>query len=331
MISLVNLNTFHINSSCKELIQIKKIEDIISFKERNIKDYYILGGGSNILLLDSIENVILKNELKGIQLLHQNNDNVILRIASGENWHDTVIYCINNNWCGIENLALIPGTVGGAPVQNIGAYGVEIKDFIYAVHGIDLVSGKEKTYLPTECQFAYRSSIFKTNLKNSFFITAVELKLNKTPKTQIEYGAIKEELQKKQIVLPTINDICQAVMRIRRSKLPDPKVLGNAGSFFKNAVISRSHYDTLLLEYPEIPSYKINDDLVKVPTGWLIEKAGWKGFRDQDAGCHSKQALVLVNFGEATGKDILKLATDIKKDVFLKFRIDLEFEVNIWT
>lgn len=292
----------------------------------------ILGGGSNVLFTKNFDGIVLKNELKGKSVIHENDEHILLKVAAGENWHQLVMYCIEQQYAGIENLSLIPGNVGASPMQNIGAYGVEIKDVF---ESLDAWHIKEKKLIHlnnADCRFGYRESIFKQELKNECVITAVTFRLHKKPIYHTSYGAIQAELNKMGVQELSIAAIAQAVINIRSSKLPDPKIIGNAGSFFKNPTIPISHYQDVQKAYPNIPGYpdKTNSNLIKVAAGWLIEQCGFKGFRKGDAGCHALQALVLVNYGQATGQDIFDLSIRIIEAVQKKFGIILEREVNIY-
>ena len=289
----------------------------------------VLGGGSNILFTQDVEQDILHNTLKGIQLLEEKDESAFIKVFSGENWHQFVEWSLSKGFYGIENLSLIPGSCGAAPIQNIGAYGVELKDVVDSVEVVDFEEGKTQTFTKTECKFGYRDSIFKNELKSKVFITSINLKLSKNPTLiRSEYGSIKEELLKQGITNPTPIDISKTVIKIRQSKLPDPKNLGNAGSFFKNPVLSLEEFN--LIRHHDMPYYPQADGNVKVPAAWLIEKSGWKGYRRGDVGCHYNQALVLVNYGKASGSDILNLARDIQTDIMEKYGITLQPEVNIW-
>jgi UDP-N-acetylmuramate dehydrogenase len=273
---------------------------------------------------------VIKNELKGIELVSQTSEHLELKVASGESWHELVMYCVQKDWGGIENLSLIPGTVGAAPMQNIGAYGVEVKSVIKKVRAIDRQTGDIREFSNEECQFGYRESVFKGALKEKFFISSVTLTLTKkNHQLNTHYGAIQDTLHALQVSTPTIQSISNAVIRIRQSKLPDPNVIGNAGSFFKNPTIDKKQFDKLKNTYPLIPGYFSDNQEVKVPAGWLIEQCGWKGIRIGDAGVHAQQALVLVNYQHATGEEIFSLALQIKESVKKKFDIDLTMEVNI--
>lgn len=290
-----------------------------------------LGGGSNVLFVDDFKGWVLKNEILGKELLSEQDDFVELLVGSGENWHEFVIWSLDQGYCGLENLSLIPGSVGAAPIQNIGAYGVEVKDVITKVEGYDL-DGQFRVFENSACEFGYRESIFKLKLLDRFFITRVGFRLSKTAELNLDYGPIQQELKKREIHNPTSKDVSNVVIDIRRSKLPDPKDLGNAGSFFKNPVVAKALFRELLSQYPDIPHYATEDDEeIKIPAGWLIEKAGWKGVQDGQAGVHKNQALVLVNLGQAKGIQICELSKKIQEDVFEKFGVSLVPEVRMVT
>lgn len=295
------------------------------FKEK----FLILGGGTNMLFTRDFPGVVLQNNLKGISVVSETGQSVFVRAAGGEIWHSLVEYCVGKNWGGVENLSLIPGTVGAAPMQNIGAYGVELKDVFYSLEATDIFTGEIKLFNFDDCKFGYRNSVFKNVLKGKYFISSVTLQLNKNPKVNITYGAIKDVLKLQGITNPGIKEVSDAVISIRKSKLPDPKILGNAGSFFKNPEIEISKFEKLVAAFPNIPSYPAPDGLIKVPAGWLIEQCGWKGKRVGNTGAHKDQALVLVNYGNATGEEIYALALEIKRSVKNKFDIDIYPEVNI--
>lgn len=325
-------NSFQVEAFSEDFHLIKSVEELKSlWATGNISDYLIIGGGSNILFAADPSISLLKNEIRGIKHLSSNENEVLISTGSGENWHEFVSWCVNSNFGGLENLALIPGSLGAAPVQNIGAYGVEVGDLVYQVYYFDMMDGIEKSIMGKDCKFSYRDSIFKHELKGRAFITEVVLKLTrKDHLIQLEYGAIKDRLVENGVTsLPEIKDIFNAVVQIRQMKLPDPAIIGNAGSFFKNPVVSVNILDQLKKKFPSIVSFRLNDKESKLAAGWLIEQSGWKGKSIGDAGCYEKQALVLVNKGSATGKDILNLATRIKVSVFAKFGITLEEEVNI--
>ena len=331
--SLKPLNTFGIEVKASEFVEVYSEDELIKLlKKVNTKALFILSGGSNMLLTKDIDALVIHNKIKGIhsEILPEENK-VLLSVGSGENWHDFVQYCIDNDYGGIENLSLIPGYVGSAPIQNIGAYGVELKDTFYNCDAIEIKSAKKVTFSKEDCDFGYRDSIFKNEAKNKYIITQVRFILSTANhKLNIQYGAIESELDNKGIINPTIKDISEAVITIRKSKLPDPREIGNSGSFFKNPVIEASHFNKLKEKYPDIPSYNIDKKNIKVPAGWLIEKSGFKGKRWGDAGVHNRQALVLVNYGNASGKEIQELSERIKKTVKREFDIELETEVNIF-
>jgi UDP-N-acetylmuramate dehydrogenase len=327
--SLKNYNTFGINALAKRFVAVHSTYELIQLLEKE-QDIFILGGGSNMLLTQNIEKLVVHIALKGIEVVNEDEEHVWVKANAGENWHEFVIYCIENNFGGIENLSLIPGNVGTTPIQNIGAYGVEIKDTLFSCEAIDIKTQEEVLFLNEGCAFGYRESVFKNELKNQYIITSVTYKL--TRKNHIlntSYGAIETELNLKNIINPTLKEVSDAVINIRKSKLPDPKELGNSGSFFKNPVILKSAYDLILKKYPEMPNYPVSNTKVKVPAGWLIEQAGFKGKRFGDAGIHKNQALVLVNYGNATGQEILAVSEDIQQTILNKFGIFIEAEVNI--
>src|SRR6056300_675005 len=283
-----------------------------------------------MLLTKDIEKLAVHIDIKGISIDHENENEVFLTVNAGENWHEFVLWCVDNNYGGLENLSLIPGNVGTCPIQNIGAYGVEVKDTITKVETLHIETGKLVQFSNEECKFGYRNSIFKNEVKGNYIITSVSFKLTKQNHNfNTSYGAIETELTSKNITKPNLKNISDAVIAIRKSKLPDPKEIGNSGSFFKNPVITKANFLTLQKTYPEIPSYIVSENQVKVPAGWLIEKAGFKGKRFGDFGVHKKQALVLVNYNNATGKDIYNLAETIQKEIKSKFDIKLEIEVNV--
>ncbi len=332
--SLKQYNSFGINAIARNFVildSLDSLEELITDHEFSIKNaHFILGGGSNILFTSPlIDGWVLKNEMKGITLVGEDEDHYFVEVAAGENWHQFVLYCISKGYAGIENLSLIPGCAGASPIQNIGAYGVEIKDVF---DSLDLYHLREKCVIrfsASECMFGYRESIFKTKLKNQFVILKIRLRLNKKPSFKTSYGAVEQELEKMGVQELTIQQVSEAVIRIRSSKLPDPKKIGNAGSFFKNPIISNDLFQKLKPNFPDLPGYPAANGLIKIAAGWLIEKAGWKGYRIGDAGCHALQALVLVNFGNATGKEIYELSSKIIHSIENKFGIVLEREVNI--
>lgn len=290
----------------------------------------ILGGGSNILLTSDFNGLVAKNNITGIEKVKEDADHVYLKVGAGENWHRFVQYCIDGNLAGVENLSLIPGSVGASPMQNIGAYGVEIKEVFHSLEAMHLQDRSIRTFSLHDCEFGYRDSVFKRRHKNEYAILHVTFRLNKTPKFNTSYGAIEQELKKMNVQELSIAAISQAVVNIRSSKLPDPEVIGNAGSFFKNPTVSATFFYGLKMKFPSIVAYKVGDDAYKLAAGWLIEQCGWKGIRKGDAGCHSQQALVLVNYGDATGKEIYDLSEEILRSVQDKFGVLLEREVNIY-
>ena len=296
----------------------------------NLKDSFIIGGGSNILLTKDVEKTVVINQTKGICTVKEDENFIELAVASGEDWHEFVMYCIQKGYGGIENMSLIPGSVGAAPMQNIGAYGREIKDVLTYVNAVDLDTREMKKFTNEECEFGYRESIFKKSAKGNYFIVDVGIRLTKkNHQINTSYGDIEKWLNTNQIESPKIKDVSNAVIAIRKSKLPDPNDLGNSGSFFKNPIISSTHFKDLIKKFPSIKSYPVSDQEVKVPAGWLIESLGWKGKRVGNTGSHQNQALVLVNYGNATGSEVKKLAEDIKKSVWDTYQIQLETEVNI--
>ena len=327
--SLKNYNTFGIEAKAKQFVSVSSIAELKEILVQN-NPIFILGGGSNMLLTQDIQKLVLHVNLKGKEVTETNEDFAIVKAQAGENWHEFVLYCIEQNLGGIENLSLIPGNVGTTPIQNIGAYGVEIKDTMLSCEALNLKTLEIETFTNADCQFEYRESIFKKELKNQYIITSVSFKLSKKDhKISTTYGVIGADLQKNNIENPTLKDISNAVIAIRQSKLPDPKELGNSGSFFKNPIISKEAYENAKALHPEMPHYVVSETEVKVPAGWLIEQAGFKGKRFGDAGVHKNQALVLVNYGAATGAEIVALSKNIQKTILEKFGIAIEAEVNI--
>ena len=305
------------------------LKEALQFAQSRNLSFRVLGEGSNQLFVNDFDGLIIKNEIKGIETVREDEDRILLKIGAGENWHDLVLYCVQKRWGGIENLALIPGTVGAAPVQNIGAYGAELRDVFVELEAFMVETGEVQTLSKKECKFSYRESIFKQGLKDKAVILNVTLGLQKNQTPQFGYKALLDYLESRGIQKPDMQQVCEAVVAVRESKLPNPAKIGNNGSFFKNPVISVFQFDELKQEYPDLPCYPVTEHLVKVPAGWLIEKAGWKGFREGDAGVYPKQALILVNYGNATGQEILQLAQHVLVDVHKKFGIELTPEVNI--
>lgn len=333
--SLKKLNTFGIDAYAKYFAEFDHVEELrmLLDDESFNQSKMILGGGSNLLLIRNFDGLVLKNNIPGIQIIKEDTDAVFLKVGAGVNWHQFVLHCVNHNYGGVENLSLIPGNVGASPMQNIGAYGVEIKDVFYELEALDMKERAVRKFSASDCEFGYRESVFKKKYKNRFVIINVTYQLRKEPVFNISYGAIEEELKRNDVVGLSVKAISDAVVRIRSSKLPDPKLIGNAGSFYKNPVISSHEFHKLnelaQLERAHLPAYKIDASHFKIPAGWLIEQCGWKGYRKGDAGCYDKQALVLVNYGNADGKEIYELSEEIKISVQEKFGIELEREVNI--
>jgi len=327
--SLQPYNTFGIDVNANYFVEANSEQDLISFFSNNKKPIFILGGGSNLLLTQNVKNIVIKNNIKGKKIEREFQHSVYVSAGGGENWHQFVLWCIKKGLGGIENLSLIPGTVGASPIQNIGAYGVELKDVFHKLEAIEIKTGEKRIFRKKECSFAYRDSIFKKKLKGKYCITKVWFKLSKRPIIDVSYGAIRQTLSDMKVKIPTIKDISKAVIKIRSSKLPDPKKLGNSGSFFKNPEISQRQFKSLQKKFPNIVFYSLENGKIKVPAGWLIEQCGWKGKRMGNTGSHAKQALVLVNYGGATGNEVKKLAYRIIDSVEKKFGIKLTAEVNI--
>jgi UDP-N-acetylmuramate dehydrogenase len=331
-ISLRPFNTFGVEASSRWFCRVETIEDlreIIDESRFNTENRMLLGGGSNVLFTRNWNGLVAKIELMGRQVVQEDEQHVWVKAGAGENWHQFVLWCLEKNLAGLENLSLIPGNVGASPMQNIGAYGVEIKDTFESLEAVDLKSGAVVNFNSVDCEFGYRESVFKRKYRNQFAIASVTYRLSKTPNFNTAYGAIQQELERMNVENISIQAISQAVINIRQSKLPDPKLLGNAGSFFKNPTISTGQFNQLQKQFPEIPNYPAPNQEVKLAAGWLIEQCGWKGKRLQTCGVHDKQALVLVNHGGATGSDIYNLSTEVLNAVQQKFGVTLEREVNI--
>ncbi len=329
---LQKYNTFRIEAYAKYFSKFSSSEELQEMlNEMPVVEKLILGGGSNILFTKDFDGFVLKNEISGIDIVDEDDEYVFVRAGAGVSWHSLVTFCVNNNFGGIENLSLIPGNIGASPMQNIGAYGVEIKDVFFGLEAFHLEEKTIEKFNLGDCNFGYRDSVFKNKYKDQFAILNVTYRLKKNPEFNISYGAIEEELKKMKVEKLSIKAISDAVISIRTSKLPDPALIGNAGSFFKNPVIAKDKLDALKedLKDVEFPYYKSGENY-KIPAGWLIEQCGWKGFRKGDAGCYDKQALVLVNYGNATGKEINDLSEEIKISVKEKFDINLQKEVNIF-
>ena len=330
-ISLKPYNSFGIDVSAaffSSFTTMQQLATLLDFKKDQTP--FILGGGSNILFTKNIDGLVIKNDIRGIEKVKEDADAIYVKAGAGENWHQLVLYCIKNNLAGMENLSLIPGNVGASPMQNIGAYGVELKDIFYELEAYHLTEKKIVKFSLQDCAFGYRESVFKKKYKGEFVIVNVTYRLNKVPKFNTSYGAIEQELQQMGVTELSIAAISKAVIKIRSNKLPDPKVTGNAGSFFKNPEVDEQQFSYLKNSYPNLVGYALDGGKFKLAAGWLIEQCGWKGYRKGDAGCHPKQALVLVNYGHAPGSEIVGLGNEITSAVKNKFGILLEIEVNIY-
>ncbi len=330
-ISLRSFNTFGIDVSAAAYTELHTPADLQTLIREGYTrtSHLFLGGGSNVLFTRDFDGLVLRNCLKGIHVVEEDAHTVLIEAAGGEVWHHLVMFTVERGWGGIENLSLIPGTVGAAPMQNIGAYGVELNQVFEELTAVHIQTGEQRTFNKQDCAFGYRESVFKKDLKGQYFIQSVRLRLQKQPQVHIAYGAIKDVLAQKHITLPRVQDVSEAVIAIRQSKLPDPRVLGNAGSFFKNPEIPEAQYHILKQSFPAIPGYPAAPGHIKVPAGWLIEQCGWKGKRVGNTGAHKDQALVLVNYGGATGAEILALAYAIQESVQQRFGITITPEVNI--
>jgi UDP-N-acetylmuramate dehydrogenase len=329
--SLKKYNTFGIEAKAKQFVAVHNLAELKSILENHASDKkFILGGGSNMLLTQDIDALVIHVDLKGKKIIKEDDDFVWVESQAGENWHEFVLWTINQNFGGLENMSLIPGNVGTTPVQNIGAYGTEIKDTFISCEAMNILSLEMKSFTKEDCNFGYRESVFKQEAKDKYVITSVVFKLTKrNHKINTSYGDITKELEKQNITTPTLKDVSNAVIAIRQSKLPDPKELGNSGSFFKNPIISKELFEKVQQKFPEVKFFEVSPTEVKVPAGWLIEHSGLKGYRKDDAGVHKNQALVLVNYGNATGQDILNLSKYVQKTVFDKYGIEIEAEVNV--
>lgn len=330
-ISLKPYNTFGIDVKAKSFGRFGSLDELKDLLRNRDKEtpLFILGGGSNILLTKDLPFFVLKNEISGIEIVNETETHVVVKVGSGVEWHAFVRYTVEKGWGGIENMSLIPGSVGASPMQNIGAYGAEIKDTFVSLEALHIDSLEVHTFNREQCQFGYRESVFKRALKDQYVIISVSYQLSKKPVINTTYGAIQSEIEVMGVSEITVDTVSQAVMNIRRSKLPDPKVLGNAGSFFKNPVVPREVLEQIAVNYPDVPHYPQENGEEKLAAGWLIEKAGWKGKRTGNCGVHDKQALVLVNYGGSTGREIFDLSTSIIEDIRAKFGVTLEREVNI--
>ena len=329
---LLKLNTFGVDVKAKYFTSINTINELIELTKTNVfKDLelLILGGGSNILFTKNFDGLVILNNIKGKEIIDQNQQSIFLKVGAGENWHELVMYCVDNGWGGIENLSLIPGNTGTAPMQNIGAYGVEIKETFVELEALEISSGKIVKFNNSDCEFGYRESVFKNKMKNQYIILNITLELKKNPVLNINYGDVKAILESQNIKNPAIKEVSNAIISIRQSKLPDPKKIGNSGSFFKNPIVSLNQLELIKKKYPNVVNYEINENEFKIAAGWMIERAGWKGKKFNNYGVHEKQALVLVNYGLANGMEIFELSEKIILDIKDKFGITLEREVNI--
>lgn len=332
--SLLPHNTFGIQANCDRFIDMETEDDVMKLKDMlDDKDMplLIIGRGSNLLLTDDYHATVLHCSIKGKTIVKEDGNSVLLRCGAGEEWDSIVDYCVAHDWQGIENLSLIPGEVGASAVQNIGAYGTEVKEIIHSIEAVEISTGKKHTFSNEQCEYSYRQSKFKNEWKDRFIITHVTYRLEKSTDyiPKVDYGNIKLELERKGISMPTMKDIRDVVISIRKDKLPDPEVEGNAGSFFMNPIVEKATFMNLLEQYPDMPHYNVDSEREKIPAGWMIDQCGWKGKTLGKAGVHDRQALVLVNRGGATGKDILHLCNTIRNDVRQKFGIDIHPEVNI--
>lgn len=331
-VNLKPYNTFGIEATAKYFAEIKSASEFLELLNNPVyqnSEKLIVGGGSNLLFTKNFEGLVIKNSLKGIDIVFEDEHEVIVKAAAGEIWHDFVIWCIAKNLSGLENLSLIPGCVGASPMQNIGAYGVEIKDCFEELEAYNMTSGEKKIFKNADCEFGYRESVFKHQYKNQFLIASVSFRLKKRAKVNTSYGAINSELQSMNITQPSIRDVSNAVIRIRQSKLPDPKVTGNAGSFFKNPEVSAEKYYELKNRFENLVAYPLPNGNYKLAAGWLIEQCDLKGYEYKGAAVHTKQALVLINKNQATGNDVYELSSYVLQQVFEKFGVNLEREVNI--
>ena len=327
--SLLPHNTFGMDVKASVFIEYASVEELKEVLSLYVKDnqWLHIGKGSNLLFTGDFSGIILHSAIKGYEVIHEDTNEVVVRVGAGEVWDDFVAMTVENEWYGAENLSLIPGEVGASAVQNIGAYGVEAKDLIVGVEAIEVSTGKECIFKNEECGYAYRESVFKSSLKYQYLVTHVSYRLKKTPCYHLDYGNIRLELEKQKACL-TLANVRQAIISIREAKLPDPKLQGNAGSFFMNPVISRKHFEALLVDYPLMPHYEVDAESIKIPAAWMIDQCGWKGKRLGRAGVHDKQALVLVNLGGAVGTEVIALSEAIQKSVYEKFGINILPEVN---
>ena len=327
--SLLPHNTFGMDVKASVFIEYASVKELKEVLNLYVKDnqWLHIGKGSNLLFIGDYSGIILHSAIKGYEVIHEDTKEVVVRVGAGEVWDNFVAMTVEHEWYGAENLSLIPGEVGASAVQNIGAYGVEAKDLIVGVEAIEVSTGKECIFKNEECGYAYRESVFKSSLKYQYLVTHVSYRLKKTPCYHLDYGNIRLELEKQKVRLALAN-VRQAIISIREAKLPDPKLQGNAGSFFMNPVISRKHFEALLVDYPLMPHYEVDAESIKIPAAWMIDQCGWKGKRLGRAGVHDKQALVLVNLGGAVGAEVIALSEAIQKSVYEKFGINILPEVN---
>ena len=331
-VDLAPFNTLNVHARARQFAEVESInvlKNMLCSSKWRDKPIYVIGGGSNILFLGNFDGLVLHMAVKGRKVVKENDDYIWLKVGAGENWHQTVRYCVERGWGGIENLSLIPGKVGAAPIQNIGAYGVELKEVFESLTAVNIQAGSEQRFNGEQCEFGYRNSIFKQELKGQFVIADVTLKLSKNPVVNTSYGAIRQKLDDENITDPGIEEISDIIIDIRNAKLPDPSELANAGSFFKNPIVEQKFFDHLKKEYPSIPGYMVDGNHTKVPAGWLIEQAGWKGKVVGNAGTYRQQALVIVNHGGATGQELWALAKEIQQSIKEMFDIELIPEVNV--
>ena len=331
-VSLKPFNTFGVEATARYFLNLEhsgQLMELIESHPEWMDSYYMLGGGSNVLFTEDYPGLILLNRIFGKEVIDKTEMEIYLQVGAGENWHKLVRYAVEQGWGGIENLSLIPGTVGAAPIQNIGAYGAELKDVFHSLEAVELATGNKRQFRREECGFGYRNSVFKQQEKGRWCITSVTLRLSRKPEVNLSYQTLADWLEDQGITEPTIRQVSDAVIAIRRSKLPDPSQIGNAGSFFKNPVLSPSEYEALKGEWGSVPAFNLDDGNVKVPAGWLIDKAGWRGHSEQRVGTYQHQALVIVNFGGASGKEIWDFARRIQESVQSKFGIKLQPEVNV--
>jgi UDP-N-acetylmuramate dehydrogenase len=329
--SLKTYNTFGLEVKAHYFAIAKSVSDLQQLIRKHTldRDILILGGGSNMLLTKDVDQLVILNRIEGVEVIEEDEETAVVKVGGGENWHEFVLECVRRNLGGVENLSLIPGTVGAAPIQNIGAYGVELKDTFERLEAVHLKTGDLKVFEAEDCQFGYRDSIFKRELKGQYAIVTVYFRLQKKANVNVSYGAITNTLHELGVTQPNIQQVSDAVVAIRKSKLPDPKVLGNSGSFFKNPELPKAQFEELQVRFPKIVHYPLPNGKVKVPAGWLIEQCGWKGKRVGNTGAYEKQALVLVNYGDATGAEVWQLAQDIAASVKEKFGVEIVPEVNV--